>query len=184
MGDACQLFFAKKKLYLQKLLHACKKTLKTCAAGSIQFVDAGVGQNFGEHVADLILQNGVYVVCVQFRMAGEDALGPLGVLLQLFGVLGSGGAGDQYIGQLGHFLLQAAGQNGQTHDLDEADIFLFDMVQFCVRVEHAQRVLLGGDVIAQHQIQLIFAVPHPGDGGDGVVRLAVGLGKDEARFVR
>ena len=48
---------------------------------------------------------------------------------------------------------------------------------------HTQRMLRGGDVVAQHQVQLILAVPHPGDGRDGVVGLAIGLGEDKAALV-
>ena len=103
-------------------------------------------------------------VAVQFRVAGKDIPGPLGVLLQFFRVLAHRGAGDQCIGQLSHFLFQAAGQHGKAHDLDQADVFLFDVMQFCMGVEHAQRMLWGGDVVAQHQIQLVSAVPHPGNG--------------------
>ena len=50
-------------------------------------------------------------------------------------------------------------------------------------VVDAQRVLRGGDVVAEHEVELEPAVPHPGDGGDGVVGLAVGLGKDKAALV-
>ena len=86
--------------------------------------------------------------------------------------------------QLGHFGLEAAGQDGQAHDLDQADVLLLDVVELGVGVEDAQRMLGGGDVVAQHQVELVLAVPHPGDGGDGVVGLAVGLGKDKAALVR
>ena len=51
-------------------------------------------------------------------------------------------------------------------------------------MEHAQGELLGGDVVAQHQVQLVLALPLAGDGGDGVVRLAVGLGEDKGVGVR
>ena len=58
--------------------------------------------------------------------------------------------GDERFGKVGHFLLEAGGQHCKPHDLDEADIFLFDVVQLLMRVEYAQRVFRGGDVIAQH----------------------------------
>ena len=43
---------------------------------------------------------------------------------------------DVYKRQL---ILQAGGQDGQTHDLDQADVFLFNVVVFLVRVEDAVR---------------------------------------------
>ena len=41
-------------------------------------------------------------------------------------------------------------------------------------------MLVGGDVVAQHQVHLISAATAAGDGGDGVVGLAVGVGEDES----
>ena len=58
------------------------------------------------------------------------------------------------------------------------------MVQFLMGVVHTQRVFLRGDVVPQHQIQLKLSVPHPGDGGDGVVGLTVGLREHKGRLVR
>ena len=134
-------------------------------------------------MAHLVLQDGVDVICVQLRVLCKDLLRPLGVLLQGFGVLCGGQMRHQHIGKVEQFLLQAAGQHGQTHHLDEANVLFFDVVQLGMGMVHAQRMLRGGDVIAQHQIQLILAVPHPGNGGDGVVGLVVGLGKDKAAFI-
>ena len=122
-------------------------------------------------------------VAVQLRMAGQDLLCPCGVLLQGFGVLLGRHPGHQHICQIEQLLLQAAGKDCQTHDLDQADVLLFDVVELCVGMVDPQRVFRGGDVVAQDQIQLISAIPHPGNGGDGVVGFAVRLGKDEACLV-
>ena len=51
-------------------------------------------------------------------------------------------------------------------------------------MEHTQGVLLRCDVVAQHQVQLVLAVSLAGDGGDGVVGITVGLGKDKGVGVR
>ena len=123
------------------------------------------------------------IVGVQLRVLCKDLPGPLGVLLQGFRVLCGGQVSYQHIGKVEQLLLQAAGQHSQTHHLDQADVLFFDVVQLCMRMVHTQRMLRGGDVVAQHQIQLILAVPHPGNGGNGVVRLAVGLGKDKATLI-
>ena len=53
-----------------------------------------------------------------------------------------------------------------------------------MRVEHAERMLRRCDVIAQDEVQLIVRAAAAGNGCDGVVRLAVRLGKDEGTFVR
>ena len=68
----------------------------------------------------------MHSVAVQFRVAGKNVPGPLGVLLQFFRVLGSPVVrANQHIGQLKQFLFQAAGQHGKAHDLDQADVLLF-----------------------------------------------------------
>ena len=60
-------------------------------------------------MAHLVLQDEVHGVAVQFRVAGKNILGPLGVLLQFFRVLTHRGAGHQCIGQLKQLFFQAAG---------------------------------------------------------------------------
>ena len=53
-----------------------------------------------------------------------------------------------------------------------------------MRVEHAERMLRRCDVVAQDEVQLIVYAAAAGNGRDGVVRLAVRLGKDEGALVR
>ena len=79
---------------------------------------------------------------------------------------------------------QPGGQHRKTHDLDEADVLLLDVVQLLMGMVDAEGILLRGDVVAQHQIQLKLSLPHTGDGGDGVVHLAVRLRENEGRLVR
>ena len=107
---------------------------------------------------------------------------PVGVL-GLDGVGAQVRAGDDFLRQVGELPFQAAGQHGKAHDLDEADVFLLDMVLVRVGVEDSQGVLLGGDVAAQHQVQLVEVPPAAGNGGDGVVGLAVGECENGAAFV-
>ena len=57
------------------------------------------------------------------------------------------------------------------------------MVELGVGVINSQRVLFGGDVIAEHKVKLVLAVSHSCDGGNGVVGLAAGLREDEALLV-
>ncbi len=51
-------------------------------------------------------------------------------------------------------------------------------------VVHTKGTLLRRDVVAKGEVQFELAVPFAGDGRDRIVGLAVGLGKDECRFVR
>ena len=82
---------------------------------------------------------------------------------------------------------QARRQNGQTHNLDQADVLLLDMVILGMRVEYAQRVLVGRDIAAKRQVGLVdFAagvaagVYAANDGRHGVVRHAIGCVRDDA----
>ena len=134
-------------------------------------------------MADLVLYDAVDVLGVQLRVTGEDVHRPLGVLLDALAVLGGRSVGRESGLHISHLCLQAAGQDGETHDLDEADVFFFDMVELCVGVIDAQRMLRRGDVVAQHQIELEPAIPHPGDRGDGVELLAALTGFELTRGV-
>ena len=67
--------------YLKRSLYACKEPHKACTASLVQLVDAGIGENLGEHLTDLILQDGVHIVGAEFRVTGKDVPGPLGMLL-------------------------------------------------------------------------------------------------------
>ena len=86
---------------------------------------------------------------------------------------------------------QARRQNGQAHDLDQADVLLFNMVILGMRVEYAQRMLVGRDVAAKRQVGLVdlaagiaAGVDAADDGRNGVVRHAVGCVRDDAnRFI-
>mgnify|MGYP006981239997 CR=1 FL=1 len=75
-------------------------------------------------MAHLVLQDEVHGVAVQFRVAGKNILGPLGVLLQFFRVLAHRGAGYQCIGQLKQFLFRRLGSTARPMDLDQAVCFL------------------------------------------------------------
>ena len=53
-------------------------------------------------------------------------------------------------------VFEARRQNRQPHDLDQADVFFFDMVVLNVRVENPERVLLAGAVVAQREVCLLY----------------------------
>ena len=101
-----------------RLFYAGKEPHEPGTTGFVQLVHTGIGQHLCEHLAHLILQDEVHGVAVQLRVTGQNVLRPLRVLLQRFGVLADGGAGYQHVCQIKQLLLQAAGQHGQTHDLE------------------------------------------------------------------
>ena len=77
-----------------------------------------------------------------------------------------------------------AGEDGQTHDLDQADVFLFNVVVFPVRVEDAVGVLLARAVVAQGQVKdVALGLVVVQDRRHGVVGRAVGLGQNADALV-
>ena len=83
-----------------------------------------------------------------------------------------------------HLTLQAGGQYGQTHNLDQTDVLLLDMMQLCMRMIYTQRMFLSSDIVTQHQIQFELVSALSGNGSDGVMRLVIGVGIDKCLFIR
>ena len=80
------------------------------------------------------------------------------------------------LSQLGQFFFQSGRQYSQSHYLDQANIFFLNMVQLLMRVVNAQRELFCGDVISQHQIQLIHIPVLSCDRGNGIMWFSIGFG--------
>ena len=57
------------------------------------------------------------------------------------------------------------------------------MMEVSRGVIDAPGALVGGDIIAEHQIQFKQLTAHAGDGGNGVMGDAVSLMKDKGPFV-
>ena len=111
-------------------------------------------------------------------MLRHQLLQPVVVLGARIAVLGThhGSLAGEEVLQQRQLGLQAAGQDEQAHHLDQADVLLLDVVQRRMGMEDAQRMLLAGAVVAQHQVQPVHAVHLAQDGRDGVVGRAVRLG--------
>ena len=67
-------------------LYGFEEAHEACTACFVQLVDTGIGQDLGEDMADLVLQDEVDRISIQLRVPGEDLLGPGSVFLQGFGV--------------------------------------------------------------------------------------------------
>ena len=166
------------------------------AAGFVPLKDAGVIEHVAKHHADLLVQDVDGVVGRKLvGAAGKDVLGPCGVAaakvvaLERAGKVVAGiGLGCQQVladsVKLGN---QARRKNSQAHDLDQADVLLFNMVILGMRVEYAQRMLIGRDVAAKRQVGLVdlaagvaARVDAADDGRHGVVRHAIGCVRDNA----
>ena len=122
------------------------------------FVDACVLQHLHEDCADLLPQD---FLCVfrRERVPRLQLLRPARVLLQR--LVGAQVAVLQdRVCQKRKLSVQPGRQNGEAHDLDQADVLLLDVVQRLVRMVQAQRMLRRGEVIAQDEVKLkrIFPV--------------------------
>ena len=104
------------------------------------FVHACALEHLRENLPDLELDDLLGIVGIKFRVSFHKAFCPVGVLgeflifAQIFAV-------QKRSPEVGHFLFEPSGQDRQTHDLDEADVLLFDVVELCVGVIDAQRML-------------------------------------------
>ena len=118
-----------------------------------------------EHLTDLNTEDAAGVFLGE-NISALDLRHPVPVLLQIAGQLLIVEDGDF---QTGQFILQAGGQNRQTHDLNQADVLFLDMMELAVGMEDAERVFCGGDVVAQNQIQLVILAFAASDGRDCIM---------------
>ena len=155
----------------------CGEAQERAATLGGALVNSSILQNLNEGGADLLLQNTHHVVLGEGVFVAE-LLEPL-LVNGNGGVLCKGLLAQSNLGKLCHLGLEAGGENCQTHNLDKSDILLLYVVKLGVGVVNSQGMLLGGDVVAKHQIKLEKLAAAAGNGRDGVVGLAVGLGKNE-----
>ena len=99
-------------------------------------------QNSGKHQPDLLMDNGCDIVRRQV-ISGSKAFCPV--------CMGSGqwvgtqvAAAEERLTKSRQLGFETRRQNGQTHDLDQANVFLFDMVEFGVRMIQPERVFGSG----------------------------------------
>ena len=109
-----------------------------------------------EHGADLGLDGLVGVLRLHVgAILCNQLVDPVGMDGQRVARLAAGvrALPGQNFRDLRALILQAGGQDSQTHDLDQADVFLFNVVIFPVRVEDTVGVLLARAVVAQGQVK-------------------------------
>ena len=145
-------------------------------------VDTRVLQNGLKGLANLFLQNSFNILFLEI-VAGGKALDPLCML----GDLLTGRdvkAFFQILGKQLDLALESGGQDRKPHDLDQANVLLFDVMLVGVRMINTQGVLLCGQIIAQNQIQLVILTTATRDGSNRIVRLIVAEGADSRLGIR
>ena len=97
------------------------------------FVDARAFKDFGKHLSDLILDDLLGIVRIELWMPAHEFLCPIRMLGKRFG-RSEVFTVQECLFEVSHLFFQSAGQNCQTHDLDQADVFLLDVVQLLMRM--------------------------------------------------
>ena len=122
------------------------------------------------------------VVCRHILISGKEFLHPVRMLAK--NLIAADIRAFQYcFFQSGHFTVQTGRKHRKTHNLNQADVFLFDMVQLCMRMVNAHGMFFCGNVVAQHQIQFVVVTTFSCDGGNGIVRLPICFSIDKCLFV-
>gem|GEM_PF-5632468 len=160
------------------LRHNLHKAVEGCHAFGGALVDARVREDGLEDFADLVLEHFVEVFGLCLGVLRADFLVPCGVALDFLDAADVFRALDPLLLQRGHLFLEARRQHGEAHDLDEADILFLDVVNFLMRMEDAERILVRRAVVAQHEVELVALALAAGDWRDRVVRRAVRLSED------
>ena len=115
----------------------------------IASVDPRLVQDLGKHLTYLALD---HRCCVGLSDLVSKAAGPSGMRRSQF-VRAQIPMRDQDLGDGGQFVLQTRRQYRKPHHLDQSDVLLLDVMQFGVRMVDAEWMLIGGDVVSQHQIK-------------------------------
>ena len=96
-------------------------------------VDARALEHLRKDLSDLITDDVLGVVRVELRMPAQELGCPVRVLGERF-IFAEIFAIQQRSFEVGHLFFQSAGQNCQTHDLDQTDVLLLDVVQLLMRM--------------------------------------------------
>ena len=108
-------------------------------------------------MAHLLLEDMVHRS--QVALVGKGG-GPVQVLgdgfLLVRGQRGDNGAplrhilvGQDEVRQMFQLCLQSCRKDGQSHQLNQSDVFLFYVVQLCMGMKYAHGMLFRGDVVSQ-----------------------------------
>ena len=154
-----------------------QESFQGSSARFVAFIYARTFEHLGKHLSDLITDDALGVVRVEFRMSTHKLVSPIRVLGKLI-VFAQIFAVQKRRPQVSHLFFQPSRQNCKTHDFDQADVLFFDVVQLFMWMVKPHGVLFCRQVIAQHKVKLISAVSHTCDRRNGVVRLAVRFRKD------
>ena len=122
------------------------------------------------------------IIFVDILIFRQEFCCPCSMLLNLFIGCNIFAFQDIFFQKL-QFFFQSCRKNCQTHNLDQTDIFLFDMVILCMRMINTKRIFLCCNIVSQCQIQFKHISDLTCDRCDRIVRFTVCLCKNKCSFV-
>ena len=163
-------------------LQGLNKSAESFSAFRRTLVNAGILENADEDLSDLFFQDIIDVFLIDVRVIRKELIHPVRMLFDI-----SVGADillvQDVILQKLHLLFQTGRKDRKTHYLDKADVLLLDVMAVLMRMVNAQRIFPGRDVVPEGQIQLKGIAHFSGNRSDGVVGLAVCLGKNKGSLI-
>ena len=136
------------------LLQYIYEAVKCFQAFFCAFVYAGVFEYLAEDFTDFLLKDMFDVILIYIGIGRKEFVYPVRVFLDLF-VAADVFALKNVFFQEFHLAFQTGRKNSKSHYLDQTDVLFLDVVQFCVRMVNAKRMLLSGNVVPESQIQLV-----------------------------
>ncbi len=133
--------------------------------------------------ADLFLQYIHHILPGDAVILRQECFHPLGVLHKLL-IASDILALCQIIRKSLHLIFQSGRQHSKSHNLDQSDILLLDVMILRMRMINSKRMLLCSDIVPQGQIQLEDVSHLPCDRRDRIVRFSVCLCIDKCSFIR
>ena len=111
------------------------------------FVYTCIFQDMYKYISHFFVQNFFNVIFVQMIVFWKEALYPVRMLLNLL-IGGNILTFQNVLCKQLQFLLQSCRKNRKSHNLDQTDVLLLNMMILCMRMIYAQRILLCSDVVS------------------------------------
>ena len=153
--------FSGRRTVFHGSLHALQEPHKSGAACLVQFVHTGICQDLCKYQSDLSCRiawtfSGFSSGCFSMILPAHSACFWISSPYCSSGVRAVSAASSCAISPF-----KRLGSTARPITSIQADVLLFDVMELGMGVEYAKRMLGRGDVVAQHQVQLELAVPHP-----------------------
>ena len=145
---------------LSEFIYKIYKSVESGNALLIALEYTAVAEYTHECISGLPQQDIVYIFGHDI-VAPAEALKPCRMLCYL-GYIGNISACKHGVGNCGKLLFQAGWQHGKTHYLDKPDILFLYIMILGTRMVKSHRALRRGQIVAEHEVELVFAAAATG----------------------